>query len=198
MNKKSMLKAGALATIAVAALSACSSGTASPSNSATTSSATTSSSVSQSAQTPLVLPVQGSPIVNNATAAVLTVTKAAVEDNVDPATGKAINDRLQLTLKNTGTSTLTGFEAFYTMTDRVTKSSESYYQKLDGLSIPAGQSATVYFDNQTGAGHYPENQFSIYRSSTNAVDFAITVSAQGAKTVTVNAVKSKGTGEKLD
>lgn len=181
-------------------------GAATPQSSIAPSSAAASSSTSASgavtstaaaAGSP-VLPVASNPIVNTATAPTLQVTKATVEDNVDPATGKAINDRLQLTLKNTGNSPLGGLEVYYEMTDTVTGQKEGYYQKLDGLSIPAGQETTVYFDNQAGPGHYPENQFSIYRSSTNQVDFAIQVSAVGAKIATATAVKSKGTGEKVD
>lgn len=148
--------------------------------------------------TSIVLPVTSNPIVNTATGATLTISKAAVEDNTDPATGKAINDRLQLTLKNTGATALTGLEVYYTMTDIVTGAKEAYYQKLTGLKIPAGAETTVYFDNQNLPGHFPENQFSIYRSSTNEVDFGIQVSAKGAKIATATAVKSTGTGEKVD
>jgi len=146
----------------------------------------------------VVLPVASNPIVNTATAPTLAITYAAVEDNVDPATGKAIDDRLQLTLKNSGSTPLTGIEVYYEMTDVVTGAKEGYYQKVDGLSIPAGKDATVYFDNLTDPGHYPENQFSIYRSSTNEVDFAIQASAVGAKVATATAAKATGTGEKVD
>jgi len=146
----------------------------------------------------VVLPVASNPIANAATAPTLAITYAAVEDNVDPATGKAIDDRLQLTLKNSGSTPLTGIEVYYEMTDIVTGAKEGYYQKLHGLSIPAGQDATVFFDNKTDPGHYPENQFSIYRSSTNEVDFAVQASAVGAKIATATAVKAIGTGEKVD
>jgi hypothetical protein len=146
----------------------------------------------------VVLPVASNPIANAATAPTLAITYAAVEDNVDPATGKAIDDRLQLTLKNSGSTPLTGIEVYYEMTDIVTGAKEGYYQKLDGLTIPAGKDATVYFDNKTDPGHYPENQFSIYRSSTNEVDFAIQASALGAKVAIATAVKATGTGEKVD
>jgi hypothetical protein len=145
-----------------------------------------------------VLPVTSNPIVNTATAATLEISFAGVEDLVDPATGKAIDDRLMLTLRNTGTTPLTGLEVYYEMTDIVTGATEAYYQKLDSLSIPAGQDATVFFDNTTDPGHYPENQFSIYRSSTNEVDFTIQVSAAEAKSATATAVKATGTGEKVD
>ncbi len=45
---------------------------------------------------------------------------------------------------------------------------------------------------------FPENDFSIYRSSTNEVDFAIQVSAVNAEIATATAVKATGTGEKVD
>ena len=106
---------------------------------------------------------------------------AAVEDNEDPATNAPISDRLQLTLANTGEEVLGGFEIYYEMTDATTGSTEGYYQRLDGLEIAPGEEATIYFDNETGPGHYPENEFSIYRSSVNQVDFAIEVSAVGCE-----------------
>lgn len=162
------------------------------------SSAPAASAPAASAAGGVVLPVAANPIVNTATAPTLAITFAGVEDLVDPATGKAIDDRLMLTLKNTGPTPMTGIEVYYEMTDVVTGAKEGYYQKLDGLSIPAGKDATVFFDNKTDPGHYPENQFSIYRSSTNEVDFAIQVSAPGAKIATATAVKATGTGEKVD
>ena len=147
---------------------------------------------------PLVLPVASDPIVNTSTTPSMSVTGAMAENNVDPTTGATIGDRLQFTLHNAGTAPLAGLEVYYTMTDVVTKAAEHYYQRLDGLTVPAGASTTVYFDNKTGVGHYPENQFSIYRSSRNQVDFAIEVSAKGARIVHATAVKSKGTAEKVD
>lgn len=207
MNRKSFAAIGAVGLLTVVTISGCSSAsTNSPASAGPTSAAAPSASASApsgsapaaSAPAGVVLPVTSNPIINTATALTLEITYAAVEDNVDPATGKAINDRLQLTLKNTGTTPLTGIEVYYEMTDVVTGQTEAYYQKLDGLTIPAGQETTVYFDNTTDPGHYPENEFSLYRSSTNEVDFAIQVSATGAQIATATAVKATGTGEKVD
>lgn len=194
MNPRTVTVIGGSALVAMLTLTGCSSASPGAAPAATTSATAPASST----QTPPVLPVNSNPIVNTARARTLQVTQAAVEDNVDPATGKAIADRLQLTLKNTGSTPLSGLEVYYEMTDVVTGQKEAYYQKLDALTIPAGQEATVYFDNQPGPGHYPENQFSLYRSSVNQVDFAIQVSADGAKIATATAVKSAGTGEKVD
>ena len=142
-----------------------------------------------------VLPVSTNPIVNASTTPGLTVVSAMAENNVDPATKKPIADRLQVTVKNSSASSLSGFEVFYTMTDATTKKSESYYVPLTGMTVAAGASATVFFDNQAGPNHFGENKFSLYRSSTNRVDFAIEVSAKGAALAHGTAVKGKGTGE---
>jgi len=63
------------------------------------------------------------------------------------------------------------------------------------LQLAAGETKTIYFDNQTSAGHYPENKYSLYRSSQNEVDFSIQVSAPGFKPATATAKKAAGTGE---
>lgn len=188
--------------LAAVALAGCASGTSSSSSAAAAAGGGASqpaAAASQaSANAGVVLPVNANPIVNDATAPDLQITYAAVEDNVDPATGKAIDDCLELTLKNTGTTTMDGIEVYYEMTDIVTGQKEGYYQKLDGVSIPAGQETTVFFDDQNLPGHFPDNQFSVYRTSTNEVDFAIQASAPGAQIATAIAVKATNTGEKAD
>ncbi len=144
-----------------------------------------------------VLPVTSDPISNTATATGLSVTQVLLEDNTDEA-GNAIGDRLQVTIDNASSQDATGLEVFYTMTDATTGQSESYYQSLDGLTIPAGGSTIVYFDNGTGANHFPENAYSIYRTSVNQVDFTVEVSAQGLAIATGTGAKSPGTGEQAD
>lgn len=195
MKKINYLALPVVAVIAVSALAGCAS---SSSPVASTSSAANTSAAAASGATSPVLPVNSNPISNSATNQDLAVVSAAVEDLVDPVTGQAINDRLMLTLTNSGTTDLSGFEVFYTMTDVVTGATESYYQALDGFSLAAGATDYVYFDNQTEPGHYPENQFSLFRSSANEVDFQIQVSAQGAAVASATAVKSTGTGEAVD
>lgn len=155
-------------------------------------------SQSQSTASTTVLPVTSNPIVNTSSTPGLTIAAAAVQDNTDPVTKAAISDRLQITLKNTGGTTLTGFEVFYTMKDTVTNATESYYQKLDGTTLAPGASTTIDFDNQAGAGHYPENTFSLYRSSKNKIEFTIEASATGVAIATSTAVKDAGNGEKSD
>jgi hypothetical protein len=144
--------------------------------------------------TPL-LPVTTNQIANSSTAPGLSIINAMAENNVDPSTKQPIADRLQITVKNSSAKPITGVEVFYTMTDATTKQAESYYVPLTGLTVASGAAVTVYFDNQTSANHFPENKFSLYRSSKNKVDFAIEVSAQGLAVATATAVKGAGTGE---
>ena len=192
-NKLFALSLGAIITAST--LSACgsSSPTKTASNPVTPSAQPSTASTTGSGVT---LPVASNPIVNNSAAPGLVVTYAAAENNVDPATHNPIGDQLELTLKNTSSTSLTGLEVYYEMTDAVTKSKEGYYQKLNGIAIAPNQESTVYFDGKNQMGHYPENQFSLYRSSPNEVDFKIWVSAPGAKIAQAMAIKSKGTGEK--
>lgn len=144
-----------------------------------------------------VLPVDSNPIVNASTAVGLTVT-AAAEDNVDPATNAAIDDRLQVTVRNETTAELSSFEIFYVMTDVTTGASESYYQDLTGFSLAAGAEDTLSFDGESGPGHFPENAFSIYRSSKNQVDFTIEVSAAGVQVAEATATRGSGEGDAAD
>ena len=142
-----------------------------------------------------VLPVASNPITNTSTAPGLVIVGAMAENNVDPATKQPIADRLQVQVKNTSTSPLTGFEIYYTMTDAITKKSESYYQRLTDLTLPAGATTTVFFDGEKAPHHYPYNRYSIYRQSKNRVDFEIEVSATGVAPAHGTAVKGAGTGE---
>jgi len=200
MKRKTLVTLAGGALLTSIALAGCSSNSATPvaSDSASAQSSLVAADTSTVGSTDVVLPVGSNPIVNTATEKNLEISYAAVEDNIDPATGQAIDDRLELTLKNVGAGTLDGFEVYYEMTDVVTGQAEAYYQKLDGISIPAGSETTVFFDNVTDPGHFPENDFSIYRSSTNEVDFTIQVSAATAQIATATAVKATGTGEKVD
>lgn len=143
-----------------------------------------------------VLPVASDPIMNTSTKPGLEITGIMVENNVDPATKKDLSDRLQMTFVNTSSSTLSDLEAYYDMTDSKTHKSEGYYQKLTGLTIVPGASQTIYFDTESGPGHYPENIYSLYRTSPNEVVIDVKVSAPGYAPATAQVKKAVGTGEK--
>ena len=144
----------------------------------------------------LTLPVAKNPIVNKSRVPGLAITYAAAENNIDPATHNPIADRLEITLKNSSAKALSKLEVFYEMTDVVTKAKEGYYQKLTGITIAPHHQFTVYFDGIKKAGHFPENQYSLYRNSQNQVNFKIWASAPGVKIAQGTAVKSIGSSEK--
>ena len=195
MNYRKLFAVAVGVTLTAVALSACqsSSSTKAATNSVTPAAKISPSSTSSSGVT---LPVASNPIVNNSTSPGLLVSYAAAENNVDPSTHNPIGDQLELTLKNTSAKPLSNIAVYYEMTDITTKAKEGYFQILNGIVIASNQERTVYFDGKSQLGHYPENQFSLYRSSPNEVDFKIWVSASGVKIAQATAIKSKGTGEK--
>lgn len=190
MNKGRLAGIIAMAALALGAVAVagCGGGT-------TTTSSTASPGTTASQSPTQVLPVTSNPITNTSTKPGLKITEIMVENNVDPATKKDLTDRLQFSLKNTSTATMTDLEAFYDMTDSNTGATESYYQKLTGLTLAPGETKTVYFDNETGPGHYPENTYSLYRTSKNKVVVTVQVSAPGYAIATAEVTKDAGTGE---
>ncbi len=144
-----------------------------------------------------VNPVSENPIKNMSTKPGLVVSDIMVEGNIDPATGKNLNDHLQMTIYDGTIETMTGFEVFYTMTDKKTGRSESYYQKLTDVELAPGKAITLHFDGGKGPEHYPENSKSIYRKSRNAVDFVVEVSCAGFQPAPGKATKTASSTEGL-
>ncbi len=200
----------ALTAVGGLSLAACggSSGTATPTadNAAAATVADTSASTGESAQpsgsTPAaggqILPVASDPISNTATEQTLTIDSVLVENNVDAA-GKAADDHLEITLTNTGATELGGFEIYSTFTDTTDGISESYYTELPGtFTIPAGGTRVAHFDNTGEPDHFPVNEFSLYKTSANAQDVTVEVSANGAAVQTATIMKDPGGAETAD
>ncbi|AOY74122.1 hypothetical protein IG195_20790 (plasmid) [Arthrobacter sp. TES] len=188
--KKTLLSLGAFVAVLVAAVLIMQATITGPAQPGAAPPATTSA--------PTVLPVTTNPITATGTKPGLTLTDALAENNIDPTTKAALADRLQFTLTNTTTTPMTGLEVYYTMKDTTTGATEAYYQKLDGLTLTPGQGTTIYVDNGTGPGHYPENKYSLYRSSPNEVTINIEAAAPGYAPAQGTATKAQGTGEKTD
>jgi len=159
---------------------------------------TPSAQPSSTAAAPTVLPVTTNPIKVTGSKPGINISNAIAENNTDPQTKAPVADRLQFTLTNSTTAPISALEVYYTMKDSTTGQTESYYQKLDGLTLAPGQNTTMYFDNGTGTGHYPENKYSLYRTSTNEVRISIEAAAPGFAPATATATKATGTGEKID
>ena len=127
------------------------------------------------------------PIQDSSTVATALVVKdARVEDN-------ATADHLEITLENTGSSDIVDPDIYYTITDKKTNSQEAYYQKLNGLTIKAGESATIHFDNLlTEQGHYYGNPNGLYGTSANGLTFNIQVHNTGFKPLMITLEKDAG------
>jgi len=167
--------------------------------SSTSNGSPTSSSTAPGGGSSQVLPVTTNPITNTSTAQTLNIDSVLVENNVDPATGKTGSDHLEIALKNTGATTLSGFEIFYTFTDRTTKASESYDAKLpSSFTIAPGKTRVAHFDDTGLTDHFPVNKFSLYATSKNALDVKVIVSADGAAVQTATIKKDKGGPEQAD
>lgn len=188
MKLRLLVPVALAATLTVVALAGCQTASPTPAG----------SSAASGSSTTAVLPVGSNPIVNTSTAPGLTIVSAAAEDNVDPVTNADISDRLQVTVRNDTTSELSAFEVYYVMTDVTTGQSEAYYQELTGFTLAPGATVTLSFDGETGPGHFPENTFSLYRSSKNQVDFTIEVSAAGVQVANATATKGSGAGDAAD
>jgi hypothetical protein len=160
-----------------------------------TGSSTTGTTMTNTGAASPVLPVQTNPIQNTSTAPGLRIVSVLVENNVDPATKKATDDHLEIKLENTGPKALTGLEVYYELTDPSTGAHEGYYRKLDGLAIAPGATQTVHFDSKSGPGHYPDNKYSLYNTSKNALQVKVTVSAAGVAVQTKNLKKDAGGAE---
>lgn len=193
-NRKERLTLAAVALTAISLLAACGGGTSTTSNNTTTQS--TSNAASSAGA---VLPVDTNPITNTATADGLTIGSVLVENNVDPTSGKVASDHLEITLTNTGTTDLTGFEIYYTFADTKTSATENYYLQLPAdFTIPAGGTRTAHFDDTGAPDHFPVNKFSLYYTDTNALDVTVTVSAKDVKARTTTITKDAGGAEVAD
>jgi len=122
----------------------------------------------------------------------VTIKDARVEDN-------ATADHLEITMTNTGKSDLSGFDIYYTITDKADQTQESYYQQLNGLTLAAGETKTVHFDNQiTEADHYYMNMNGLYGTSSNGLTFKIRLHAAGFQPMNFTVEKAQGTAEVAD
>ena len=122
----------------------------------------------------------------------IKIKDARVEDN-------ATADHLEIALTNTGKDELKSFDIYCTITDKVDNNKEAYYQKLDGLSIKAGETKTIHFDNKVKEqGHYYGNMNGLYGTSKNGLTFNVLLHNSGYKPLEFSVDKAKGTAEVAD
>lgn len=122
----------------------------------------------------------------------ISVKDVKVEDN-------ATADHLEITLVNTGTSTLTNFDIYFSISDQVDVKTEAYYELLKDLTINPGESKTIHFDNNVSEpGHYYANMNGLYGSSPNGLTFDIQLHANGYAPLHFTVDKATGTAEVAD
>lgn len=186
MTVRHALALGTIGVLAVALASGCGGSSASTGAPAST--------TSSSASGP-VLPVSKNPISNTSRAPGLTITKALVENNVSPETGKAVSDHLEIALRNTSAKPLGQIGVYFKITDRAKKVSEGYYTRLAGFTIEPGATRVAHFD-QTGArDHFPVNKYSLYYTDKNALVVDVMASSPSVKPATFTVKKDAGGAE---
>ena len=122
-----------------------------------------------------------------------------VEDNLNPATGKAAHDHLEIRFANTGTADLGDIEVYYSFHDPKTGATENYYSKLPAdFAVPAGGVHTAHFDDVVATDHVPVNKFSLYYTDTNLLNVTVVASAKGAAIQTKTLAKDAGGVETAD
>lgn len=127
-----------------------------------------------------------------------TISEVLVENNVNPATGKDAPDHLEIILKSTGKADITNFSLYYTITDLVTKATQSYTMPLSGFALKLGETKSVHVDTSGTAGHFRANPNSLYYQSQNEMRVDVSISAPGHKTQTGTVKKDAGGAEEAD
>lgn len=180
-----------IAVGAAVAIAGCggSSGSGSPSGSAGPGASPPASATKQ------ILPVADNPITNSSTAPGLRITKVLVENNVSADTGKAVDDHLEVALKNSTSKPLDGLSVYYKITDPKTKDTEGYFTKLEKFTVPSGSTRVAHFDNTGATDHYPTNKFSLYYTDKNALVVDVTASSPNVKPATFTVKKDSGGAE---
>ena len=147
-----------------------------------------------------MLPVTDNPITNAATAADpgdrLGARREQRRLGHRPATSPTTSRSPSATA---GATELSGFEVFYTFTDPTDSLTESYYFALPtDFTIAPGETRVAHFDGTGARDHFPENAYSLYHTSLNAMDVTVEVSAEGAAIQTATVQKDPGGDENPD
>ena len=138
------------------------------------------------------------PITMTGAAAPFAINEAIVENNYDPVAKADATDHLELLVTNPGTTPLTWFQIYYSITDIDSGKVEGTLRKLDGFEVPAGGEARLHLDDAAIAGHFRTNPNGIYVTSQAAKTFSVTLAMDGFAPVTVEIAKDAGGAEAAD
>ena len=138
------------------------------------------------------------PVVLTGPAAPFTITAALVENNYDPVAKADATDHLELVVANAGTTPLSGFKIYYTITDLDSGKTEGTLLALDGFEVPAGAEGRIHLDDAAMAGHFRANPNGIYITSQAAKTVSVTLAIDGFAPVIVDIAKDAGGAEAAD
>lgn len=118
------------------------------------------------------------PIQETSTTAGFAISGLMVENNVD-TDGAAVADHLEFKVSNPGTSDLSNFEIYYTITDQTTGAVQAYYRTLPAFTVKTGETQTLHFDNTGKSGHFSVNPNSAFYTDVNALTIEVTLHTSG-------------------
>jgi len=136
------------------------------------------------------------------------IKEVVVENNYDSVTKKAASDHLEIILENPGSSDISNFSVYYKITDLNTTQEESYiksnsleesYRKsFEGFTLKAHETKSMHIDSGQNPGHFRANPNSMYYILKDAMQFNVTVSAEGYQAQTASVEKAAGGAEVAD
>jgi hypothetical protein len=138
------------------------------------------------------------PVVESTGVSDFSIKELMVENNYDPIENKAAPDHLEIILKNNGQQDISNFTVFYIITDTKTNSKESYLLSLKGFILNKGQEESVHIDISGKSGHFRANPNSIYYTTTDELEFNVTVNANGHQAEKAYVKKGAGGAEVPD
>ena len=134
------------------------------------------------------------PIQESSTTVGFTISGLQVENNTD-ADGADVADHLEFKVNNSGTTDLTNFDIYYTLTDQTTGAAQGYYRTLPGFAVKAGEIKTIHFDNTGQPDHFSVNPNSAFYTNLNALTLDVNLNAPGFATQTASVDKDPAGAE---
>ncbi len=120
------------------------------------------------------------------------ITNLMVENNYDPVAKHDAPDHLEMELRNTAGKDISNLVAYYTITDSTSNQKEAYIHPLDGLTLHAGETISIHFDQAEGSNHFRANPNGLYHTSKNELRFSVTISASGYEAQSAEVKKDAG------
>lgn len=138
------------------------------------------------------------PIKQNGTPPPFSIREALVENNYDYTARKDATDHLEVQIANNSTHSLSDFSIYYTIKDLDNGTTEAYYKKLNGFSVPANGDKRIHIDDSGLPGHFRANPNGIYTTSQAMKLFQVELKANGYAPVKIDIKKDAGGAEEVD